>query len=304
MSAARVLVTGARGFIGRHCLARLAARGFEVHAVTGSGGAAPPLAQWHRCDLLDEAAARALIECTRPTHLLHLAWIARPGEFADSAANLDWLAASVRLVQRFFEAGGRRAVGAGSCAEYAPSGSACREEETPIAPATRYGEAKAAMHLALRAAARGRGGWAWARIFFPYGPGEPPARFIPSVVEALARAEPVALTHGAQVRDFVHVEDVAEACAALLAGEACGAYNVASGEGRTLREVAETVAALLGGRGLLRFGARPAPPEEPPYLVADIERMRRDFAWRPRIPLEEGLRRAAAARGAQRSAQA
>jgi nucleoside-diphosphate-sugar epimerase len=300
--AGRVLVTGARGFIGRHCLARLEARGFEVHAVTSAAFAAPG-ARWHRCDLLDEAACHALLAAVRPTHLLHLAWIAQPDVFWSSAANLDWLGASVRLVQAFYERGGRRAVGTGSCAEYAGSAAPCREDETPLGPATRYGEAKAAMYFAQRAAARGRGTWAWARIFHPYGAGEPAARFVPSVMEGLARREPVACTHGQQVRDFVHVEDVAEACVALLASEACGAYNVGSGEGRTLREVAEGIAALVGGAALLRFGAREAPQDEPPFVVADITRIGAEAGWAPRIPLEEGLRRTVAERNAERSTQ-
>src|SRR5687767_11286721 len=116
MSAAakRVLLTGARGFIGRRCLPRLVARGFEVHAVSGSthsvsqAGAA---AQWHQCDLRDGAAAAALVESVRPTHLLHLAWIAQPRVFWTSPDNHAWLAAGKRLADAFYGAGGLRAVG-------------------------------------------------------------------------------------------------------------------------------------------------------------------------------------------------
>src|SRR5262245_30191344 len=101
----KLLVTGAGGFIGRRCLALLEGRGYEVHA----------LASRASCDLLDAGAIDALLERVRPTHLLHLAWIAEPGVFWTSRDNLAWLEAGVHLARRFFDAGGVRAVGSGSC---------------------------------------------------------------------------------------------------------------------------------------------------------------------------------------------
>src|SRR5260370_7046858 len=100
----RVLVTGARGFIGRRCLPRLAALGFETHAVSSApidGGGAT----WHRCDLLDGAACEALVRRLRPTHLLHLAWIAQPGLFWTIPLNMAWLAPAGPLVSASHSAG-------------------------------------------------------------------------------------------------------------------------------------------------------------------------------------------------------
>jgi nucleoside-diphosphate-sugar epimerase len=282
----KVLVTGARGFIGRRCLPLLAEHGFEVHAVSSQQKNVP---NWHRCDLLDAAAAEALVERVRPTHLLHLAWVAEPGVFWASPLNLAWLESGVRLARRFFDCGGERAVGAGSCAEYTASAAPCTESVTPLEPDTLYGEAKAAMYFALRAAARSKGSWAWARLFFPYGPGEAPGRFIPSLIDGLRRGERVDCTHGSQVRDFVYVDDVAAAFVALLNGEFSGAFNIGCGEGRTLREVAGEVVRETGRGELIRFGARQAPAYDPPYVVADISKMRA-LGWRPRIGLCEGVR--------------
>ncbi|HYD57567.1 MAG TPA: NAD-dependent epimerase/dehydratase [Burkholderiales bacterium] len=290
----RLLVTGAAGFIGRACLSILSGGPFELHAVSRRPRPNGP-ATWHPCDLLDDAASDALIRKVRPTHLLHLAWIAEPGAFWTSPLNAQWLSASRRLVSAFYREGGMRAVCAGSCAEYGRSDSPCREDATPLAPATPYGAAKLAMYESLKDGARGAG-WAWARIFFPYGPGEPAGRFIPTVIGGLLGNGRVECTHGEQVRDFVFVEDVARALAALLRCEPSGDYNVGSGQGVRLRDVGFAAAAQIGGADRIDFGALPAPEHDAPVLVADIGKIGRDAAWSPHVNLDEGIRRTIAAR--------
>src|SRR5215217_4494631 len=115
----RVLVTGGTGFIGRHTLAELLARDFEVHVAARSKPSDfPSDVSFHECDLLDAGAARRLTTRLAPTHLLHLGWYAKPGLFWTSLENLRWVAASLTLYLAFAEAGGTRAVIAGSCAEY------------------------------------------------------------------------------------------------------------------------------------------------------------------------------------------
>lgn len=290
-AAGRVLVTGAAGFLGAHCLPDLAARGFEVHAVSRSpreGGQA----QWHRADLLDPDAARALVADVRPTHLLNLAWETTHGAFWSSPANLDWLAASVHLVRAFADAGGRRAVVAGTCAEYLWDDRVCDESTTPLAPATLYGAAKHALHVALAGYADTAGfALAWGRVFLLHGPGEPPARLVPSVATALLEGRPAACSHGRQVRDLMHVEDVAAGFGALLASEVTGPVNVASGQPVALADVVGTIGEITGHPELIRLGAIPAPAGEPATLVADVRRLRDEVGFRPRHDLREGLER-------------
>ena len=114
-----VLVTGGSGFIGSHCLEPLAAAGFDVHAVQSSGPSREgPRVTWHTTNLLVESEVELLVEAVQPTHLLHLAWFATPGVFPTAAINAHWAEASLMLVRRFAECGGRRVVSAGTSYEY------------------------------------------------------------------------------------------------------------------------------------------------------------------------------------------
>ncbi len=286
----RVLVTGATGFIGRHTLSRLAERGFEVHAVARSAPPDGSEATWHTTDLLARGAAERLVRAIRPSHLLHLAWFATPGEFWSSPENHRWVEASTNLIREFAAAGGNRVVVAGTCAEYDWSSGLCVEGETRLEPATLYGRCKQTLHERTEQLAREAGiADAWGRIFFVYGPHEHPSRLVASVIRSLLRGEEARCSHGQQVRDFLHVVDVADAFVALVDSDAAGPVNIASGSPKRLRDLVELVADEVGCRDLLRFGAVPTPPGEPPVLVADVRRLGEELGWVPRLSLEEGV---------------
>ncbi|CAO3383398.1 NAD-dependent epimerase/dehydratase family protein [Azospirillum argentinense] len=291
--ARRVLVTGGGGFIGRHALPELVARGWEVHAAGRSPLPADAAAGvvFHACDLLAEGDATRLVEAVRPTHLLHLAWNAIPGKFWTAPDNLDWVAASLRLYRAFAACGGRRAVLAGTCAEYDWSHAELSEAATPLAPHTLYGKAKNAFRtLAEETAGTFGVEVAWGRIFFLYGPHESPSRLVPDVITSLLKAEPALCSHGRQERDFMHVADVAGAFVALLNSDHTGPVNIASGTALPLSAVVDTIARLVGRPDLVRLGARPAPAGDPPRLAADVHVLRDRIGFRPRFDLESGLK--------------
>jgi nucleoside-diphosphate-sugar epimerase len=288
----RVLLTGASGFIGRHAIAPLLARGFEVHAA-GRRAVAPAAAgvRWHDADLLAPSAAAALVDAVRPTHLLHLAWYVQPGAFWTSPENLRWVGASLDLVRAFRDGGGARAVLAGTCAEYdwgAPGH--CVEGDTPTRPATLYGACKHALHEVVEAYGRATGmSSAWGRIFLLYGPHEPPGRLVSSVAAALVRGDVAQCSHGEQLRDVLHVADVADAFAALLASDVTGAVNIASGAPVRLRDVVGELARRAGAGERVRIGALPAAANDPAVLTAAVERLRGEVGWAPAYDLGAGL---------------
>jgi len=186
-----ILVTGASGCIGRHVVPLLAARGWQVHAVSRREMLDAEGVTVHRADLLDAGDRSHLIEAVKPSHLLHLAWYIAPGRWAASPENYRWVEASLELVRLFRDSGGVRVVTAGSCLEYDWQYGYCSEERTPLTPHTFYGTCKSALGALLKGYA-GASGFsnAWARIFFLYGPYEHPDRLIASVIPPCSPANP------------------------------------------------------------------------------------------------------------------
>jgi nucleoside-diphosphate-sugar epimerase len=287
----RALVTGATGFIGRHCLPLLLKAGYEVHAVASraptqdAGGE-----RWYQRDLLDAVQVSELLADVQPTHLLHLAWYAVPGKFWTSTQNLHWVQASLRLFEAFASAGGHRLVAAGTCAEYDWRWGYCSEDVTPLRPATLYGASKHGVQVMLETFSRQAGlSSAWGRLFFLYGPYEHPQRLVASVIRSLLQGEPALCSHGKQIRDFLHVEDVASAFVSLLDCDVAGPLNIASGEPIVLADIVRRIAMKLSREDLVRMSALAAAPGEAPMLVADSSRLRNEVAWLPHYNLESGL---------------
>jgi nucleoside-diphosphate-sugar epimerase len=287
----RVLLTGATGLIGRHCLPTLLAQGYEVHTVsTRAASAHLSGVHTHQADLLDQAQVTALLGSVQPSHLLHLAWYTQPGAYWTSLENIRWVQAGLGLLQLFAAHGGVRVVIAGSCAEYDWSYGYCTERITPLQPATLYGKAKHALQLLEDAfAEQAQISAAWGRLFFVYGPHEYPERLVASVSRALLQGQPARCSHGNQIRDFLYVQDAADALVALLTTDVRGAVNIGSGAPIALKQIIYSIADMLGQRGLVQLGALPSPLNEPSLLVANVERLANEVVWRPTYDLEHGL---------------
>jgi nucleoside-diphosphate-sugar epimerase len=284
------LVTGAGGFIGRRTLQPLRDAGFTLHT-TGRGAIGPWAVRHHRCDLLDARAVADLVAAVRPTHVLHLAWDVSPGQYWHAPANAKWADASVALARACAAHGVARFVGVGSCAEYdadhAPGRP--RREADPIRPATAYGAAKARAFDALSALFAQAGvSFAWARLFSLHGEGEYAERLHPSVLRALVRGEPIVLTAGHRVRDYLEVGEAGRVLAHLLDDPCEGPINVASGEPQRIADIARGLARARGLEHLV-IDASPA-GASPDVLIADVDRLRAcRQRWARGLPMPDPL---------------
>ena len=286
----RILVTGASGFIGRNCLPLLISRGYEVHAVSVKAEDSINGIHWNRTNLLVQAEVQELIARTKPTHMLHFAWYAEPKKYWTSPENLQWVQASLELLRAFVLHGGTRVVMAGTCAEYDWRNGYCSEQTTPLLPTSLYGASKHALQGMLGAYSKETGlSSAWGRVFFLYGPNEHPDRLVASVIRSLLKKEQARCTLGNQIRDFLHVEDVASAFVALLESSVTGPVNIASGHPVEIKQIVHTIAGKLDAMDLVRFGARPESVDDPPRLIADVGRLKNEVSWSPTFDLDRGI---------------
>lgn len=282
----RVLLTGAGGFIGASVVRRMTDEGIDLHAL---GRRDVPGTAFHRCDLLTDDPA-PILATIRPTHLVHLAWNDDRATLWNGVDNLSWVAATLRLVLAFRQAGGTRAVIAGSSAEYDWTGDAPLDERTsPLDPATGYGRAKRALFDLLTGTPALGLSIGWARIFFAFGPDDKPDRLLSQVIDGVAAGRTVACSAGMQVRPFIHVDDVAGALVALLRSPVEGAVNVALAETMSVRDLALCAGAAAGNPNHIAFGMQPLQPGEPPLLRAATARLTDEVGFVPRFTIATGV---------------
>jgi nucleoside-diphosphate-sugar epimerase len=290
-----VLVTGATGFVGSHAVRRLLSRGWRVAALVPAGEAGPQVDAPQaagltivRGGLADLDAWAPEVSALRPQSCLHLAWLTTPGAYLESEQNLAWLSWSAGLYARLTDWGVRHVVGVGTCAEYDADQGYLRETG-PVRPLSLYAACKLSLHqIGERLAARKGFTSTWARIFHLYGPGEHPDRLVAACIRTLLAGESFPATAGTQVRDFLHVKDVAAGLVALLEQSVEGAVNVCSGQPVTVRAMLELIAQAVGRPELLRLGARPSPEWDPPFLCGDNRRLRAQ-GWQQEFMLDEGI---------------
>ena len=290
----KVFVTGASGFIGSHVVRSLLSRGHSVGILTTAQEAPRRLKDVFgqvekKSGKLNDPQSRkqALLEM-KPDSCIHLAWYTEPGKYLDSPENIPSLMTSLDLFSDLTQTGCKQIVAAGTCAEYAAS-TVPLTEESPTAPATFYAQSKLQCLLLGRQVAEfAKVPFAWGRIFYPYGPMEDERRVVPALIKALLKDEPFPATKGEQVRDYIHVEDVALAFCLMAEKKADGVFNIASGTPVTVRQLLETVGKLTGRGELIQFGAKQPYAWEPASLTGNNQRLK-GLGWNLTYTLEKGL---------------
>lgn len=268
-----VLLTGATGFVGRHVLRALDQRGVPVRVVVRHGkrndlNAASGIERVVTSpDLFSEDSVWWSDVCQDVDTVIHVAWYVDPKTYLHSPRNLDCLRGTLDLAKGAANVGVRRFVGIGTCFEYDLTNGRL-SVLTPLLPSTPYAGAKAAAFTALSQWLPSQGiEFAWCRLFYLYGEGEHEERLVPYLRSKLAAGEPAELTSGTQVRDYLDVRDAGLMIAATALSSTQGPVNIHSGIPISVRQLAEQIADEYGRRDLLRFGARPDNPLDPPYVV-------------------------------------
>jgi nucleoside-diphosphate-sugar epimerase len=268
-----ILLTGPTGFVGRQILRALDERGYRVRAAVRDGKqdqishTAAITSIVTSPDIFLESTAWWTDVCDGVDTVIHAAWYVEPELYLQSPKNRQCLSGTLRLAQGSVQAKVRRVVGIGTLFEYDLSAGHL-SVETPLKPSTPYAQAKADAFAALSLLLPQSGiEFAWCRLFYLFGEGEPVHRLVSYVRSRLSVGEPAELSSGTQIRDFLDVREAGRMIVEAALGPGQGPINICSGKPVTVREVAETIADEFGRRDLLRFGARPDNVCDPPCVV-------------------------------------
>ena len=300
----RYLVTGGCGFVGSALVRRLLAEPCEVVVVDDlSRGSVENLGpDQDRVRVIEQDVTQSLsriFSSFQPHAVIHLAALHFiPDCDADPARCLRVNVDGTRSVLEAASALGDPVslVLASSAAVYAPADGPHREQEDSLGPVDVYGYSKLwAEELAAGFAARTGTAVGIARLFNVFGPGETNAHFIPSLISQMKAGKSVRLGNLSSKRDYVFVDDVADALLRLarygLDGQSA-TVNVGSGRAYSGNEVVEALA------GLAEAGVAPVTdpsrlrPVDRPVLLADPTLAQKLLDWTPRTSLIEGLRAA------------
>jgi nucleoside-diphosphate-sugar epimerase len=289
-----VLVTGATGFLGSHLVRRLEAEGHELHGlVRAASDPARVEALGERVALhVHDGSTRGMLEvvgAARPDVVFHLACLAVSEHTVDQVEEL--VRSNVLLPTQLLEAmsahGVRHLVNVGSAWQHF--------DDAPYSPVCLYAALKQAVEDILELYVESAGISAVTlKLFHVYGDDDPRPRLVSLLARALRSGTRLDMTGGAQWVDLVHVDDAVDALLRawemLEGGEVRegAAFAVSSGAPCTVRTLVDVFARVAGARPPVRFGARPYKRRE---ILAPISMGVPLPGWKPRVPLEAGLRR-------------
>jgi len=292
-----VAVFGAAGFVGRALLRRLDQQGLAstaIDVVPDPFGGSRPYVQ---ADVLDRPRIeQALRGCNA---VVHLAAHSLTASLADPRTNAKVnVEGSLSIFDAARAQGISRIVFSSASSLYGTPRYNPVDEEHSVDPQTPYGVAKFAVEQYLRVYERlFKIEPVVFRFFNVYGPGQTPqsGALIPVVLDKVRRGEPVTIFgDGSAARDFIFVEDVAEMLVRAATGPSrTGVYNLGTGRLATVQEVVDLCAKVAGRPAVVE--RKPPRPGEITNFSADTRKLHKTFGELPFLPLEEGLRRTAAA---------
>ncbi|TVQ90848.1 MAG: UDP-glucose 4-epimerase GalE [Chromatiaceae bacterium] len=302
-----ILVTGGAGYIGSHTCKALAQAGYRPIAYDNLSYGHRWAVRWGPLedgDISDRAHLDAVIAQYQPAAVMHFAAFAYVGESVRDPGKYyrNNVAGSLTLLEAMRDHGIRQCVFSSTCATYGVPQQSPIPEDHPQRPINPYGASKLMIERILQDFDAAHGLRSIALRYFNAAGADPDAEIgeshdpethlIPLVLDAAAGRRPAITIYGDDydtpdgtcIRDYIHVTDLAQAhvlaLQTLLRGAGSTAYNLGNGHGYSVREVIDRAAQIT---------ARPIPrersarrPGDPPTLVGDAQRIRRELGWQPR----------------------
>lgn len=293
-------MTGAAGFVGANLARALLDRFKQLHVIIK-----PSTNPWriknilkhvnvHGADLIDRVKIRRILKDLRPDIVFHLAahgGYPHQSEF-EQVMN-GTVISTVNLLEGLKEIDFESFIHAGSSSEYGFKAKPMKETDG-LNPAFLYAAAKGSSSLICQGFAKVfKKPVVTLRLFSVYGPWEEPTRLIPTVVTSILKGRPVFMTSGKQVRDFVFVDDVVNACLKTCSKQNIGGeiFNIGTGEEITIEKVINRIVDLIGITVEIHKNRYPSRMWDTTHWKADISKAKRVLKWESRYDINQGLKK-------------
>ena len=270
----KIFITGSTGFIGKHLVKNLKARGHELFLLDK--------------DLADIKEWINEVKNFNPDAVIHLAWQGIPDYGPEtSAKNLKY---GLDLIENLSKIGCKWVLSAGSCWEY--GGKAGKiSEDAEIKPINDFTKAKNDLHIKGREIAQKNNiDFIWTRFFYVYGPGQKETSLIPYLIKCVREGKTPEIKNPNAKNDFIYVEDLAEALAELVENKVkTNVYNIGSGK---LTAVQDVIKIIYENFKLEPKKKDTAPGSTDIYsdFFADISKIKKDAGWQPKTTIEQGIK--------------
>lgn len=282
----KVLLTGGTGLIGSQTVPYLLKDGYKVYVLTTGDEQSTEDITFVKANLFNKEAVNDITAAFKPEYLLHYAWLST-GMFNDNM-NYDFLTASIDLLKAFAKNGGRRAVMAGTYAEYGyHNETLC--ENMPAEPINVYSACKDFVRQIAESYCRNNNvSFGWGRIFSAFGKETDPRRLTSDVINHLKAGKQVVIRSGSLVRDYIYAKDIAAAFTAFLGSSVEGIVNICTGKETTIHDYVMMIAKTMGKEDLVVFEEQASPQQK--RAVGDSTRLNKEIGFVPRYSIEQAVK--------------
>ena len=282
----KVILTGATGLIGKETIEPFLKNEFEIFALTIDGDYSDRKIHWIDANIFDHARVKEVMMQIQPEYLLHFAWTAQ-GDYLTSDSNYNWLDSSYIMLKEFINYGGKRAVFAGTCAEYEFQDRPLKESDR-LKPSTLYAKCKNELREKAQSVCTQNGvSFGWGRIFYVYGHGENPTRLTPYVVDSLMKNKKVTIKSGPLVKDYMYTKDTASAFVKFLNTNVEGCVNICTANPIRVRDFVLNIATKMQKDHLIEFIDECQ--NQPTFIVGDNSRLKNEVGYEIMYTLDDAI---------------